>query len=243
MSEYKINILHLYPDLLNLYGDKGNIECMKKRLKWRGIDSEVISCTNENNNIDFENADIIFIGGGTDKAQEMVCERLREKRAEIVEFVENGGVMVAVCGAYQFLGKYYHTAEKKIDGIGILDIYTDLAPDGKRMIGDAVIECDGLSHKVVGFENHDGKTYIGSYKPLGKVIKGYGNNGESGYEGIEYKNLIGTYFSGPLFPKNPELCDKVLTAALKKKYADFVELKELDNTLELLANAYMAERN
>ena len=241
MSEFKINILHLYPDLLNLYGDKGNIECLKKRLIWRGIDVNIFCQTIENEKIDISDVDIIFIGGGTDKEQEMVCEKLRPSKFEIKEFVENGGTMIAVCGGYQFLGKYYQTEEKQIEGLGILDIYSEISADRKRTTGNAMVECDGISTKIVGFENHGGRMKIGNYKPLGKVIKGFGNDGESGYEGIWYKNLIGTYLHGPLFPKNPELCDAILLGALRHKYPHFTELPKLDDELETIANTYVSE--
>lgn len=237
-----IGIVHLYPDLLNLYGDKGNIECMKKRLIWRGIDVTVSRCTCENDEIDFENADIIFVGGGSDREQEIVCERLLKKKHELTEFVENGGTLVAVCGGYQLLGKYYQTPDKKIEGLGILAICTEAVKGAPRLIGNIVLESSELSMKIVGFENHGGRTRIGSHTPLGKVVKGFGNDGESGFEGVVYKNLIGTYLHGPLFLKNPELCDKVLLGALKKKYGDGVVLAPLDDSLEIRANKYMEER-
>ena len=123
MSEYTDNILHLYPDLLNLYGDKGNIECMRKRLTWRGIGANVTSCTNKNDIIDFDNTDIIFVGGGSDREQEIVCTKLLKYKKELSDFVERGGSLVAVCGGYQLLGSYYQTGDKKIEGLGILDIY------------------------------------------------------------------------------------------------------------------------
>lgn len=243
MNEFKIKVLHLFPDLLNLYGDKGNIEALKKRLLWRGIDVEVISCTNENSDINLNDIDIVFVGGGTDKEQEIVCDKLREKKEEFKTFVENGGTMIALCGGFQFLGKYYQTPEKEVEGIGILDIYTETTPNGKRMIGDAVIECTGIVSKVVGFENHSGKIKIGAYEPLGRVVKGFGNDGESGFEGVQYKNVFGTFLHGPLFPKNPELCDLILHKTLKHKYPEFTELSKLDDTLENLANQYIAGRN
>lgn len=242
MNGMKINIVHLYPDLLNLYGDKGNIECMRKRLIWRGIDAEVSACTCENNEIDFENADVIFVGGGSDREQEIVCERLLEKRERLTEFVENGGALAAVCGGYQLLGKYYRTAEKEIEGLGILDIYTDSIPNAPRLIGNIVLECDGIASKVVGFENHGGRTCIGGHTPLGRVVKGFGNDGKSGFEGVRYKNLIGTYLHGPLFPKNPELCDSFLLNAIRNKYKDFGVLEPLDDSLENMANEYMVNR-
>lgn len=241
-TNYELTIIHLYPDLLNLYGDKGNIECMRKRLLWRGIDVNVVLCTSDCDNVDFSAADILFIGGGSDREQEIVCEKLLKKKNEITDFVERGGSLAAVCGGYQLLGNYYQTSEKKIEGLGILDIYTDSAPDANRLIGNVIVECDGLSQPVVGFENHGGRTHIGSHTPLGKVIKGFGNNGTSGYEGVVYKNVLATYLHGPLFPKNPQLCDRFLLNALKTKYNDFADLAPLDDELESKANQYMCER-
>ena len=235
-----LNIIHLYPDLLNLYGDKGNIACMQKRLNWRGIDAEIQTCTNKDHSINLETADIIFVGGGSDREQEIVCGLLLKKKAELINYVEHGGVLVAVCGGYQLLGKYYQTSDKKIEGLGILDIYTDAGDT--RLIGNVVLESELFSQKICGFENHAGRTYIGSHTPLGKVVYGYGNNGESGFEGVIYKNVIGTYLHGPLLPKNPMLCDYILTAALKRKYPDFNKLSELNDELENTANKYIENR-
>ncbi len=237
---YSLNIVHLYPDLLNLYGDKGNIECLKKRLIWRGIDANVSVCTDSQNFVDFENTDIIFVGGGSDREQEIVCSRLLEKKREISAFAENGGTIIAVCGGYQLLGKYYRVNGREIKGLEILDISTDAAPDFSRLIGNVVIENEKIG-KIVGFENHGGRTDIGSHTPLGKVICGFGNDGKSGYEGVIYKNVIGTYLHGPLFPKNPKLCDAVLSGALTHKYSDFTELSPLDDSLENLANEYIVK--
>lgn len=242
MSDYKITILHLYPDLLNLYGDKGNIECMKKRLEWRGIEAEVINCTMDCESMDFSQADIVFLGGGSDREQELVSDRLLSKKQELTDFVENGGVVLAVCGGYQLLGKYYQINERRIDGLGILDIHTDKPKDAPRLIGNVIIECDGFNSKVVGFENHGGRTSIGSHTPFGRVVKGFGNDGATGYEGVRYKNVIGTYLHGPLLPKNPELCDYILENALKNKYSDFKGLSPLDDGLENLAGEYMLNR-
>ena len=240
MSDYKISILHLYPDLLNLYGDKGNIEAMRRRLIWRGIDVEVASCTADNDNVDFSAADIIFLGGGSDRETEIVCEKLKSKKEELLSFVENGGSLVALCSGYEMLGGYFQTAEKTVEGLGILDIHTKFAAE--KLIGNAIIECDGLTMPVVGFENHNGRLDTGSYTPLGKVVKGCGNDGKSGFEGVLYKNVTATYIHGPLFPKNPYLCDKVLSGALKHKYSNFEVLAPLDDELEEKANKYMISR-
>lgn len=240
-KNYEINIVHLYPDLLNLYGDKGNIACFKKRLEWRGIKANVTECTNQNNSLDTDSADIIFVGGGSDREQEIVCNLLLEKKVELTEYVEGGGVLVAVCGGYQLLGKYYKTDSAKIEGLGILDIYTD-AGDA-RLISNVVLENDMFTQPIVGFENHAGRTYIGDHTPLGKVKFGNGNTGDSGYEGVIYKNVIATYLHGPLLPKNPQLCDYILGCALKRKYADFEGFSgQLFDELEDLANEYISKK-
>lgn len=242
MSDYKINILHIYPDLLNLYGDKGNIECMRKRLEWRGIEANVSSCSMENPEIDFSKADIVLLGGGLDRELAIVFDSLKEKKEELKTFVESGGTMLAICGGYQILGNRCVLGETQTEGLGILDIVTDKNADNSRFIGDIAIECDGISTSVVGFENHSERTNIGSHAPFGKVIKGFGNDGTSGFEGVLYKNLIGTYLHGPLLPKNPKLCDKILENALKNKYPDFKELVRIDDGLEELANDYILKR-
>ncbi len=236
----KIKILHLYPDLLNLYGDKGNIECLKKRLTWRGIDAEVVQYTCESTGFDLSDADIVFLGGGSDREQKIVCKRLLEHKTQLHDYVENGGALVAVCGGYQLLGKYYKLENETIEGLDILDIYT--VQGKKRLIGNIILEADFLEQKIVGFENHGGRTYIGNHKPLGKVIYGNGNSDGCGYEGVVYKNVVATYLHGPLFPKNPKLCDYVLTNALKKKYPDFKELSPLQDELENIANGYIVDR-
>jgi hypothetical protein len=236
----KIKIMHLYPDLLNLYGDRGNIECLKRRLLWRGIDAEVVSYTCDDTDFSLSDTDIVFLGGGSDREQKIVCSRLLEHKSELCEFAENGGTLIAVCGGYQLLGKYYKLEDETIEGLGLLDIYTE---QGKgRLISNIVLESDFLSHKIVGFENHGGRTYIGSHKPLGKVLYGNGNADNAGAEGVVYKNVVATYLHGPLLPKNPELCDYILTNALKHKYSDFKGLEKLDDSLENTANEYIVKR-
>lgn len=236
----KIKIMHLYPDLLNLYGDRGNIECLRRRLTWRNIDAEVISHTCADDNFDISDVDIVFLGGGSDREQKIVCSRLLEHKLQLHDFVENGGSLVAVCGGYQLLGKYYKLEDETIDGLEILDIYTDRGEG--RLIGNIVLESDFLTAKIVGFENHGGRTYIGDHKPLGKVIYGFGNNETAGVEGVVYKNVVATYLHGPLLPKNPELCDYILENALKHKYNDFEGLAPLDDELENTANQYIIDR-
>lgn len=235
----KLNIAHLYPELLNLYGDRGNIISLKKRAVWRGIEANVREYTLADE-IDFENIDILFIGGGSDREQLLVCKKLGEIKDRFKEYVENNGVVTAICGGYQLLGHYYKMQEETVSGLDILDIYTE---SGKgRLIGNVVIKTDFLDMPVVGFENHGGRTFIGKHKPLGSVVYGNGNNGTDKAEGVIYKNVIGTYLHGPLFPKNPHLCDYVIEKALQNKYGNDVVLQKLDDTVECAANSYIVNR-
>lgn len=234
----ELKIAHLYPELLNLYGDKGNIVSLKKRAEWRGIDVKVKEYT-LNDEIDFENIDILFIGGGSDREQLLVCEKLKEIKEEFKKYVENNGVVTAICGGYQLLGRYYEMKEETVEGLEIIDIYTK-SGDG-RLIDNVVVQTDFLKRPVVGFENHGGRTFINNHTPLGKVIYGNGNNGTDGFEGVLYKNVIGTYLHGPLLPKNPHLCDYIIKKALQNKYGD-IELQELDDSIELAANDYIVNR-
>lgn len=235
----KLTIGHLYPDLLNLYGDRGNIQCFAKRLQWRGIDADIVSCPS-GNRIDFEKFDIVLLGGGSDREQEIVCQYLKEVRRDFKDYAEDGGVVLAVCGGYQLLGNYYKTASKTIEGLGILDIYTEWSP--KRLIQNIILKNPFFRNPIVGFENHGGRTYIGDYAPFGKVLSGLGNTGRSGYEGVTYKNIIGTYLHGPLLPKNPEICDHLLKKALIRKYGKSIRLTALPDSLEHTANNYIVKR-
>lgn len=236
----KITIGHLFPDLLNLYGDRGNIQCLLQRLRWRGIEAEVKTFSIDEE-IDFSALDIVLLGGGSDREQMLVCNRLKEIKAEFKAYVENMGVVIAICGGYQLLGKYYETDEGRIDGLDIVDMYT--VQEKGRLINNIFIKSDLFEMPIVGFENHGGRTYINDNKPLGKVVFGKGNNGKSGYEGVVYKNVIGTYLHGPLLPKNPQLCDYLLTKAIERKYGtDKAVLAPLDDTQEKEANKYIVDR-
>jgi hypothetical protein len=225
----KITIGHLFPDLLNLYGDRGNIQCMVKRLQWRNIEAEVKSYSIDDE-IDFKSLDIVLLGGGSDREQMLVCNRLKEIKDDFKAYVENNGVVIAICGGYQLLGKYYETDDGKIDGLDIVDIYT--VQEKGRLINNIFIQSELFDMPIVGFNNN---------KPLGKVVFGKGNNGKSGYEGVVYKNVIGTYLHGPLLPKNPQLCDYLLTKALERKYGE-VNLAPLPDEEEKAANKYIVDR-
>lgn len=235
----KLTIGHLYPDLLNLYGDRGNIQCFRKRLEWRGMEAEVIPFVS-GDTVDFSKLDIVLLGGGSDREQELVCGHLQGIREDFKNYVENDGVVLAVCGGFQLLGKYYKTETKLIEGLSILDITTEWEPE--RLIRNIVLNSPLFDTPVVGFENHGGRTYIGSHKPFGKVFFGLGNTGKSGYEGVVYKNVIATYLHGPLLPKNPHICDYLLERALKRKYGEDVVLEPIKDQLEHLGNSYIVDR-
>ncbi len=235
----KITIGHLYPDLLNLYGDRGNIQCLMKRCEWRGIEAETIEFRLEDE-VDFSKLDIVLLGGGSDREQMLVCSRLQEIQKEFKEYVESDGVVIAVCGGYQLLGNYYQTEEGRIEGLHLVDLYTE-QKEG-RLIDNIVLKSDLFEMPVVGFENHGGRTYIGENKPFGKVLYGSGNDGESGYEGVVYKNVIGTYLHGPLLPKNPQVCDYLITKALERKYGETITLQPLPDEEEQQANEYIVKR-
>ena len=240
---YNLKICHLYPDILNLYGDRGNIICMQKRMQWRGIQTEIAEIS-VGDQLNYDDYDIFFIGGGQDFEQGVLLEDLAKGKSEaIAHAVDEEKVFLAICGGYQMLGYYYKTWDgKECNFIGALDLYTVGAKE--RMIGNYMYQCDETDGGivVVGFENHSGKTYLGDkVRPMGKVLSGHGNNGEDGTEGARYKNVFATYSHGSLLPKNPKLADYILKTALKRKYPD-ISLEELDDTFENNAHDYMEKR-
>lgn len=238
---YEINIAHLYPDLLNLYGDRGNIICLKNRCNWRNISVNIIEY-NLKDEIDFESIDILFLGGGSDKEQFLVTKKLVDIKNDFISYAQNDGVILAICGGYQLLGHYYKIGDETINGLSLLDIYTESKKG--RLIGNVVIEStlDEKTTNVVGFENHGGRTIINSHNPLGKVLYGFGNNGEDFTEGVLYKNVIGTYLHGPLLPKNPNLADYIIKKALQKKYNENIVLDKLNDDIEIKAQNYIINK-
>ncbi|MGL5151333.1 MAG: type 1 glutamine amidotransferase [Clostridium sp.] len=229
----ELNICHLYPDLLNVYGDLGNILVLKHRAEKRGIKVNIHNIS-LNDSLDGELMDIILFGGGQDYEQSIVSDDLKSNKKIILEnYINNNKVLLAICGGYQLLGKYYIAANgEKLDGLGILNVFTE--PGEKRLIGNTVILNEQNNETYVGFENHSGRTFINDLSPLGKVIVGFGNNGEDGYEGCVYKNTYCTYFHGCLLSKNPELADRLLLNALSMKYKNVV-LEPLDDSFEMSA--------
>lgn len=238
----KLIIGHMYPDLLNLYGDRGNIITLKRRCEWRGIDTEIKSITIDTKT-DFTDIDILFLGGGSDREQKIVSDDLTLKRAKNLKAaIDDGLILLSICGGYQLLGKYYLSSTgNKLPGIGALDIYT--VAGNKRMIDNIIINANvnGKTFKMVGFENHSGKTYLQNVEPLGKVIYGNGNNGEDGKEGAVYKNTFGTYLHGPVLPKNPEFTDMLIQRALDRKYGKH-QLEPLDDSFEHLTQNAIIKR-
>ncbi len=227
----KLSIGHLYPKLLNLYGDMGNIITLTKRCEWRGIDVEyepigIGDCIKEH--------DLYFIGGGQDRQQQEVAGELYKHKAFLTSERDKNAVFLGICGGYQLFGHYYKPFEgDKLKGISLLDAYT--VAGKKRFIGNVTVKTDFLSPEtLVGFENHSGLTYLqGDTEPLGKIIVGNGNNGEDKTEGARYKNVFGTYLHGSLLPKNPNFADYLIELALEKRCGEKIQLSKLDDELEL----------
>lgn len=240
----ELNICHLYPDILNLYGDRGNIITMKRRLEGRGIKVNIDECS-IGQPLNADKYDIFFIGGGQDFEQEVLLRDLFSGKAQDIRTaVEEEKTFLAICGGYQMLGEYYKTWDGvQLDFIGAIGVHTIGAKE--RMIGNYMFRTTPESGDtvVVGFENHSGKTYLSEQvAPLGMMLSGNGNNGEDKTEGARYKNVFGTYSHGSLLPKNPVLCDFILQTALNHRYDGAEPLAPLDDTLELNAHRYMQER-
>ena len=231
----ELRIGYFYPDELNLYADRGNVICLTRRCRWRGIDVQVVPVELKER-FDPDEFDILILGGGQDRDQRVVADDLVEIKGEALRAaVESGVVVLAACAAYQLLGHYYQPAEgDRIRGLGIFDAYTvHPGPAEPRCIGNIVVEWQGRT--LVGFENHGGRTVLGpGATPLGRVVVGFGNNGLDGTEGAVYKSAFGTYMHGSLLPKNPHFADHLIWLALKRRYAD-VTLAPLDDRLELAA--------
>ena len=214
----ELNVCHLYGDLLNTYGDNGNLLMLKHRAKKRGVqfNIEIVSL---NDPFDAIKYDLVFFGGGQDFEQRIVSKDIQAKKEAITEYIENDGVTVGICGGFQLLGHYYvDAAGNRINGIGALNHYT-LNQDDNRFIGDIVIKNDEFGETYKGFENHNGRTFLGEgVKPLGVVEMGYGNNGEDKTEGAHYKQTYCSYFHGPLLVRNTTLTDRILKEAVKKRF-------------------------
>jgi lipid II isoglutaminyl synthase (glutamine-hydrolysing) len=236
-----LRVAHLYPRLMNIYGDRGNIICLRHRCQARSIGFELTELS-IGDRFDASAYDLIFAGGAQDREQRNVAEDLlATKAAAIREAVEADVALLAVCGAYQLFGRYYRDSSgAELPGAAIFDLHTEHAGEGsRRCIGNIVIEWQSARgpQTIVGFENHGGRTRLGANaRPLGRVRSGHGNNGEDGFEGAMYRNAIGTYIHGPLLPKNPALADHILTLALRRRH-DGIELAPIDDRAELRAHA------
>ncbi|MEA2346996.1 MAG: hypothetical protein QOG62_783 [Thermoleophilaceae bacterium] len=229
-----LRVCALYPDLMNIYADRGNHMLLQKRCEWRGMGFD-LTASGLGEPLDPDSADIFYIGGGQDRDQVQVAEDMAAtKRAGLHAAADAGRVILAVCGGYQLLGNAYHVGGRDLPGVGIVDMET-AREDGPRLIGNCAIEVDlGDGPRVVaGFENHGGRTRLGpGATPLGKVLKGHGNNGEDGAEGVRRDNVFGTYLHGPLLPKNAWLADRLVALALGVD-----SLPDLDDTFEDAAHA------
>jgi lipid II isoglutaminyl synthase (glutamine-hydrolysing) len=224
----------LYPDLMNIYADRGNIAVLRARCEWRGIGFR-LSASGMGEALDPDAADLFYIGGGQDRDQELVAlDMVESKREALHAAAERSAVVLAVCGGYQLLGHEYAIGDRSLPGVGLVDLRTVREP-GPRLIGNCAIEADlGTGPRVIaGFENHGGRTYLGpAEQPLGRVLKGFGNNGRDGSEGVRRANVIGTYLHGPLLPKNAWLADRLIELA-----TGLERLRPLDDEAEDGAHA------
>jgi CobQ-like glutamine amidotransferase family enzyme len=236
VADGRLRVCALYPDLMNIYADRGNLLLLERRCEWRGIGFELLS-SHLGEDLDPHCADLFYIGGGQDRDQERCALDLAElKRNALVAAAGRGAAILAVCGGYQLLGHSYQLADEKLPGVGLLDLETVREP-GPRLIGNAAIEVEltpGERQVLAGFENHGGRTYLAAgATPLGRALKGHGNNGRDGFEGARAGNVIGTYLHGPLLPKNVWFADWLISIAL----GSAAPLPELDDELETAAHA------
>jgi lipid II isoglutaminyl synthase (glutamine-hydrolysing) len=231
----ELRVCALYPDLMNIYADRGNLLVLERRCRWRGIDFSV-SASGLGDALDPDGADLYYLGGGQDRDQRLCALDLAEvKRDALHAAADRGAVILAVCGGYQLLGHSYQLGDETLPGIALVDLVT-VRSDAPRLIGNVAVEVElerGVRRVLAGFENHGGRTRLGPGEaPLGGVLKGYGNNGEDGYEGVRRGNVIGTYLHGPLLPKNVWFADWLIGAALRATAA----LAPLDDRLEAAAH-------
>jgi CobQ-like glutamine amidotransferase family enzyme len=234
----ELRFLALYPEQMNIYADRGNVLFLQRRCEWRGIGFAHASA-GPGEAFDPAAHDFIYLGGGQDRDQRAVAaDMVESKREALAEASEDGAVMLAVCGGYQLLGNSYQLGSETLPGLGLVDLETVRSP-GPRVIGYVAIEVElgDRAEVLAGFENHGGRTHLGpGTTPLGRVIKGFGNNGEDGFEGVHHANLFGTYLHGPLLPKNAWLADHLIALALERRYGSRPQLEPLDDKLERAAH-------
>ncbi|HEX7293252.1 MAG TPA: glutamine amidotransferase [Solirubrobacterales bacterium] len=233
----ELRLLALYPEQMNIYADRGNIVLLRRRCEWRGIEFSY-AAVGLGDRIDPGAHDLLYVGGGQDRDQKAVAaDMVATKRDALAAAIDDGAVLLAVCGGYQLLGHSYQIEAETLPGLGLADLETVREP-GPRLIGNVAIEVDlGAGPQILaGFENHGGRTYLGAgAEPLGRVLEGHGNNGKDGHEGVRRGNLIGTYLHGPLLPKNAWLADLLIAQALERRYGARPPLEPLDDALELRA--------
>jgi CobQ-like glutamine amidotransferase family enzyme len=241
----RIVVGHLYPEYLNIYADRGNIAVLARRAAWRGHELEVRPVSADEAIVAGEH-DLLYIGGGQDREQALVARDLAGKAEQVLAAAADGAAVLAVCGGYQLLGRFYRFAGgEELPGVGLFPLHT-IAGE-RRMIGDILLECEltpGERRTLAGFENHAGRTYLDSgAEPLGRVVAGFGNDGESGYEGCRVGRAVGTYLHGPLLPRNPWLADWLLAQALAHATGDEPPVFDpLPDELERTAHSVAADR-
>ena len=239
-----IRVGHLYPDYLNIYADRGNIAVLARRAAWRGYEVEVRSVS-VGEVVRPGEHDLLYVGGGQDREQALVAEDLAAKGQGVQEAVAGGAALLAVCGGYQLLGRSYRDLQGlDLPGIGLFPLET--VAGERRMIGDVLLECElepGVRRTLAGFENHAGRTFLDDgAEPLGRVVAGFGNDGESGWEGCRIGRAVGTYLHGPLLPRNPWFADWLLAQALGHRLGAPPDLEPLPDDLERQAHDVSAER-
>ena len=242
-ATHTVRLCHLYPQLMNIYADRGNIAVFRQRLAWRDIGLEITEI-GLGDVIEPVQHDLYYLGGGQDRDQNLVAKDLIANAATLQAAANAGAAQLYVCGGIQLAGHSYVTADgTELAGLGILDLTTEAG--GSRLIGDLIIDAtvEGISQRVVGYENHVGRTHLGpNCEPLGQVVSGHGNDGESGHEGAILNHVIGTYLHGPLLPKNPWLADILLAWALEHRYKIEVALRPLDDLVEARAHDIASAR-
>ena len=240
----KVVVGHLYPDYLNIYADRGNMAVLAQRAAWRGIELEYRTIT-LGEPLRAGEHDLLYVGGGQDREQALVAPDLAARKPELEEALEGGAALLAVCGGYQLLGRFYRDRSgAELPGVGVFDHHT--VAGERRLIGDVLIECElapGERRTVAGFENHAGRTILDAHaEPLGRVVAGFGNDGESGFEGCRRGRALGTYLHGPLLPRNPWLADWLLAEAIAHRTGERPALAPLPDDLEEEAHAVSAAR-
>ena len=240
----KVVVGHLYPDYLNIYADRGNIAVFERRAAWRGIELEVDEL-GPGDEVRPGAHDLLYIGGGQDREQALIAPDLAAKGESVKAAVQAGAALLAVCGGYQLLGQFYRDRSgAELPGVGLFPLHT--VAGERRMIGDVLLECElepGARRTIAGFENHAGRTYLDSgAEPLGRVVAGFGNDGDSGFEGCRVGRALGTYLHGPLLPRNPWLADWLLSQALAHRLGEPPQLEKLGDSLEMEAHAVSSRR-